>query len=73
MTFIPILIALGTVAKVLVQGREDLEIRGRMADYLSIAEIGQNSEKNLGDLKRLANTQTLVEDHQLMLMWKIFK
>ena len=30
-----------------------------------IIEIGQNAEKSPGDLRRLAVTQTLVEDHQL--------
>ena len=33
-----------------------------------IIENGQNNEKTLGDLKRLAVTQTPVKDPQLMLM-----
>ena len=33
-------------------------------------KIGQNTKKNLGDLKRLAFTQTSVEDHQLTPAWK---
>ena len=39
-------------------------------DHLNyyIIEIGQNTEKSLGDLKRLAITQTPVEDHHLMLI-----
>ena len=39
-------------------------------DYLnySIIKIGQNTKKNPGDLRRLAVTQTPVEDHQLMLL-----
>ena len=39
----------------------------------SIIEIGQNTEKSLGDLRRLTVTQTPVEDHQLMLVWKTIK
>ena len=38
-----------------------------------INEIGQHSEKCLGELRRLALTQTPVKDHQLMLMWKTLK
>ena len=34
----------------------------------SIIENGQNTEKNLGDLRRLAVTQTPVKDRQLTLM-----
>ena len=34
-----------------------------------IDKIGQNTEKSPGDLKRLAVIQTLVKDHQLMLVW----
>ena len=30
----------------------------------------QDTEKSLGDLRRLAVTQTLAENHQLTLMWK---
>ena len=33
-------------------------------DY-SITMIGQNTEKSLGDLRRLAVTQTPMKDHQL--------
>ena len=33
-----------------------------------IIENGQNTEKNPGDLRRLAVTQTPVKDHQLTLM-----
>ena len=39
----------------------------------SIVEIGQNTEKSPGSFKRLAATQTLVENHQLKLMWKTLK
>ena len=31
----------------------------------NIVEIGQNTEKSSGDLRRIAVTQTSVEDHQL--------
>ena len=34
----------------------------------SIVEIGQNTEKSPGDLRRLVVTQTPVKDHQLMLI-----
>ena len=36
----------------------------------SITEIGQNIKKSLGDMKRLAVTQTPVENDQLTLVWK---
>ena len=39
----------------------------------NIIEIGQNTEKSLGDLRRLAITQTPTKDHQLKLMWKTLK
>ena len=39
----------------------------------SIAKNGQNTEKSPGDLRRLAVTQTPVEDDQLTLMWKTLK
>ena len=38
-----------------------------------IIEIGQNTEKSPGDLRRLAVTQTPVKDYQLKLLWKTFK
>ena len=37
----------------------------------SILEIGQNTEKSPGDLRRLAVTQTPVENHQRQVMGKI--
>ena len=40
---------------------------GDYPDY-SIIKIGQNTEKNPGDLRRLAATQTPVKDHQLALV-----
>ena len=64
---IPIVIgALGTVTKGLVKRPEDLEIRIHL--NFSIIKIGQNTKKNPGDLRRLAVTQTPVEDHQLTLV-----
>ena len=39
----------------------------------SITENGQNTEKSLGDLWRLAVTQTPVKYHKLKLMWKTVK
>ena len=33
-----------------------------------IIEIGQNTEKSPGDLRRLVVTKTSVKDHQLMLI-----
>ena len=33
-------------------------------------EIGENTEKSPGDLRRLAVTQTPVKDHRLTLVWK---
>ena len=39
----------------------------------STVKIIQNTEKNPGDLWRLAVSQTRVKDHQLMLVWKTLK
>ena len=68
-TVIPILIdALSTVTKGLVQGLEDLEITGRVetdGPNYYIIENDMNTEKSPGDLRRLAVTQTPVENHQL--------
>ena len=65
MTVIPSTIgALGTVTKRLVKGLED-EWRDH-PDY-SIVEISQNTKKSAGDLRRLAVSQTPVENHQLRL------
>ena len=38
-----------------------------------IVEIGQNTEKSPGDLRRLAVTQTLIRNHWLTLVWKTLK
>ena len=39
----------------------------------SIAEVGKNTEKSLGDLRRLAVIQTPVKDRQQTLTWKTLK
>ena len=39
----------------------------------SFVEIGQNTEKSPGDLRRFAVTQTPVENHQLILVQKTLK
>ena len=70
-TMIPIVSSdLSTVTKALLQGQENLELGGRFDDHpnYSIIEIGQNTEKSLGDLRRLAVTQTPVRIHQLTLV-----
>ena len=36
----------------------------------STAEIGKNTQRSPGDLRRLAVTQIPVKDHHLKLMWK---
>ena len=38
-----------------------------------IVEIGQNTEKSPGDLRRIAFTQTPAKDHQLTFVWKLSK
>ena len=55
-----------TVTKGLIQGMEDLETRGKWRP--TIVEIGQNTKKSSGDLRRLAVTQTPEENHQLGLI-----
>ena len=70
-TIIPIVIgAFGIVTKGLLKGLEDLEVDGLVETIYYIIENGQDTEKNPGDLRRLAVTQTPVKDHQLTLMWK---
>ena len=46
---------------------------GETIQNYSIAEIGQNTEKSPGNMRRLAVTQTPVENHQLTLLWKTLK
>ena len=69
-TFIPLVIgAFVTVTRGLIQGLEEMKIRGDHPNYY-IIEIGQSTEKSPGDLRKLAVTQTSENDHQLSLMWK---
>ena len=62
--------ALGTVTKGLLKVLKDLEIKRGSGDHpnYNIIEIGQNTEKSPGDLRRLAVSQTPIKDHQLTLM-----
>ena len=69
-TIIPIVIgAFGTITKGLfwTGGFGGRRKSGDHPNY-NIIEIGQNTEKSPGDLKRLAVTQTPVKYHQLTLM-----
>ena len=69
MTIILIVIgAFGTVTKGLLKGLVDLEVGERDHSNYCIIENGQNTEKSPGDLRRLAVTQTPVENHRLTLM-----
>ena len=64
MTVISIVIgALSTVTKGIVKIFEDLEMSGNNPKH-SITEIGQNTGKCPGDLRRLVVTQTPVKGHQ---------
>ena len=62
--------ALGIVHKDLgrVDGRVGNPKMNRHHPNYSMNEIGQNTEKSPGGLRRLAVTQTLVKSHQLMLI-----
>ena len=53
-------------------GLENKRMSGDLPNY-SFIKIGQNTEKSPGDTKRLAVTQTPVEDYQLTLEWKTLK
>ena len=66
-TVIPIVIgALGTITKgTKAGGLGNKRTSGDHSNY-SIVEIRQNTEKSPGDLRRLAVTQTPVENHQLV-------
>ena len=63
----------GIISKGLVKVLEELEIRGFLETIhkYSIIKISQNTEMNPGDLKRLAVSQTPLDDNQLTLVWKI--
>ena len=62
---------LGTVTKTLVQGLEDLEIRGRVETIQTTALL--RSARILNIKKSSGDTQTLVKNHQLTLVWKTLK
>ena len=48
----------------LVQGQEDLEIRVLVESIqLKVGEIGQNTKKSLGELRRLAVAKTPADSH----------
>ena len=65
-TMIPIVIgARGTIPKGLVRELKEWEIGGRVETIYSMVEVGQNTEKSPGNLRRLAVTQTPVKNHQL--------
>ena len=64
---------IGPVTKGLVQGQEDLEIRGRVDADHSFIKIGHKTEESPGDLRRLAVTQTPMRNHRLILVGKTFK
>ena len=74
-TVIPIVIgAFGTIPKLLIKETGRLRNKRTREDpNYSIIKIGYNTEKSSGDLKRLAVTQTPVEDHLLTLVWKTLK
>ena len=59
-----------TVTKGLLKGQEDLEVWRPSGDHPnnSIIGNGQNTERSLGDFKRLAVTQSPVKNHQITLM-----
>ena len=66
--------ALATVFKGLEWRLEEVEIGGIVETIQNKDnKISNSSEKNLGDLRRLAFIQTPVNDQRLMLVWKIAK
>ena len=71
LTVIPMVICVhGTVTKFLVL--ENKRISGDNTNY-SIVEIGQNTKRSPGDLRRLVVTHTLVKNNQVTLVWKALK
>ena len=50
-----------------IGGLENYRTSGDHPNY-GIDEIGQNTKKSLGDLRKLAVTQTLVENNKLTLV-----
>ena len=75
-TVIPTVIcALGAVTKGFVKRQEELEIRGweEISQTTALLRLARILRRVLIDLRRLTVTQTPVEDHQLMLVWKTLK
>ena len=65
MKFLPIIIGvIGTVTEGLLKELEDFELRVQVENYNTM-EIGQNTVKGPGYLRRLAVTQGSVKDYQL--------
>ena len=58
-----------TIPKILDKGTEKVENRKTGGNHLNyrIVEIGHNTKKSPGDLRRLAVTQTPLKDYQLTL------
>ena len=54
-------------------GRLGKNRTGEHSPNNSNIQIGQNTEKSLGDFRKLTVTQTPVENHSITLMWKIRK
>ena len=70
-TFIPILIcALDTFYKRIGKRNKELGNKRTNGDHpnYSIIEIGPNTEKSPGDLRKFFDIQTSVKNHQLPLM-----
>ena len=63
--------ALGTVLEDLEKRLGDQEMRGRIDTIQTTALIGKNTEKSPGDMRKFAITQTTVENHKQMLVWKL--
>ena len=66
---IPVVIgALGTITERFVQGVKDSDIRGLVEtiEATPLLRWAQKTEINPGDLRRLADTKTSVENHLLV-------
>ena len=71
---IPIVVGMfGTVSKGFEMGELLIRIWTKMNPDYNIVKIGQNIEKSPRYLKRLADSQTPMKDHQLTLAWKTHK
>ena len=75
-TVIPIVFdPFSTLTKMIGTGTEELGNKRMSWDHTNYSIVGivHNTNKSPGDFKRLAVTQTPVENHQLTLVWKILK